>query len=203
VIEFDPQGARRQLNSIGWLDTDHDGVLDKDKKPFTFDLLITSGSPSAAAFGQLLQAALQDAGVKMNVVPLDPTAFFQRVLAGNYQAAYLGWDLDPDPDPFPYLHSSQMPPHGQNFSYYSNPEVDRLIEEGRRTFDVQKRIAIYQRLHELVAADQPLTPTLQVSVKWGINKRVHGVKESKGWGLFLWYPGELDWWIGNDPRKGH
>jgi hypothetical protein len=21
------------------------------------------------------------------------------------------------------------------------------------------------------------------------------VKESKGWGLFLWYPGELDWWI--------
>jgi peptide/nickel transport system substrate-binding protein len=203
VIEFDPQGARRQLNSIGWLDTDHDGILDKNKKPFTFDLLITTGSPSAASFGQLLQASLQDAGVKMNVVPLDPTAFFQRVIAGNYQAAYLAWDLDPDPDPFPYLHSSQIPPHGQNFSYYSNPEVDRLIDEGRRTFDISKRIPIYQRIHEIVAADQPLTPTLQVSVKWGINKRVRGVKESKGWGLFLWYPGELDWWIGRNPGKGH
>jgi len=194
VIEFDPQAARRALNSLGWLDTDGDGILDRNKKPFTFDLLINSG-PTGQAFGQLFQAAAQDAGVKVNVVPLDASAFFQRVFAGNFQAAYLSWDLDPDPDPFAILHSSQIPPHGQNFVGYASPAADKLIEEGRRTFDISKRIPIYQKLHEVLADDQPYTWTVQVSSKWAINKRVRNVKESKAWGLFLWYPGELDWWI--------
>src|SRR5207253_1157684 len=100
VIEFDPQAARRTLNSLGWLDA---------------------------------------------------TAFFQRTFAGNFQAAYLSWDLDPDPDPFTLFHSSQVPPHGQNFVAYSNPVADKLMEEGRRTFDISKRIPIYQKLHEVLA----------------------------------------------------
>jgi len=36
---------------------------------------------------------------------------------------------------------------------------------------------------------------VQVSTKWAINKRIHGVKESSGWGIYLWAPGEMDWWI--------
>jgi peptide/nickel transport system substrate-binding protein len=199
VIEFDPQAARRTLTSLGWFDTDNDGILDRNKKPFTFDLLITAG-PTGTAFGQLFQAAAQDAGVKVNVVALDPTAFFQRTFAGNFQAAYLSWDLDPDPDPFTLFHSSQVPPHGQNFVAYSNPVADKLMEEGRRTFDIAKRIPIYQKLHEVLGEDQPYTCTVQVSSKWAINKRVRNVKESKAWGLFLWYPGELDWWIAPDAR---
>ena len=197
VIEFDPQAARRTLNSLGWLDTDGDGILDRNKKPFAFDLLITAG-PTGTAFGQLFQAAAQDAGVKVNVVALDATAFFQRTFAGNYQAAYMSWELDPDPDPFTLFHSTQAPPHGQNFVGYASPVADRLLEEGRRTFDISKRIPIYQKLHEVLADDQPYTCTVQVSSKWAINKRVRNVKESKAWGLFLWYPGELDWWLAPD-----
>ena len=195
VIQFDPQGAQRALNSIGWLDTDHDGVLDKDHKPLKIDLLIFAGNPSSEQFGQLLQSELKKIGVAMTLTEMEPTALLQRILAGNYDAAYLSWDLDPDPDPYGLLHSSQWPPHGQNVVFYKNPEVDALIDAGRREFNQSKRVEIYRKLHELAAADQPYTWTLQVSVKWGIAKRVRGVKQSKGWGLFLWYPGELDWWI--------
>jgi peptide/nickel transport system substrate-binding protein len=195
VIEFDPIAAQHALNSIGWLDTDHDGVLDKDHKPLKVDLLIFSGNPSSQQFGQLLQSELKKIGVVMTLTSMEPTALLQRILAGNYDAAYLSWDLDPDPDPYGLLHSSQWPPRGQNVVFYKNPEADALIEAGRKEFNQSKRIEIYRKFHEVAANDQPFTWTLQVSVKWGINKRVHGVRESKGFGLFLWYPGEFDWWI--------
>ena len=124
--------------------------------------------------------------------------------AGRKLEATFQWhhakDLGPDPDPFPLFHSSQIPPHGQNFVFYSNPEADRLMEEGRRELDQSKRTTIYHQLHALLADDQPYTWTVQVSSKWAINKRVHNVKESRGWGLFKWYPGELDWWIPANQR---
>jgi peptide/nickel transport system substrate-binding protein len=195
VVEFNPDEAKRILNSLGWLDTDGDGILDKGKKPLRIEMLVVAGSNPTITFGQLYQSDLQKIGVQLNVLPLDPSVLIQRVLGGNYQAAYLAWDQDPDPDPFNIYHSSQVPPHGQNFIYYANPEADRLIEAGRRELNRSKRQQIYQQLHSVLAEDQPYTWTIQVSSKWAINKRVHGVRESPGYGLFLWYPGEFDWWI--------
>ena len=55
-------------------------------------------------------------------------------------------------------------------------------------------------LHALLAEDQPYTWTVQVSVKWAINKRLRDVKEAKGWGILNWTPGPLSWWIPRDQR---
>ncbi len=200
VIEYNPQEALRDLRSLGWLDTNRDGILDKKKIPLKIEMLVISGSVASTQFAPLFQAELKKIGVQLDIVPLDAGMFIQRVLAGNYQCAYLNWNLDPDPDPFPLFHSSQFPPRGQNLVFYSNPEADRLMEEGRRELDPTKRKTIYRQLHALLAADQPYTWTVQVSSKWVVNKRIRNVKESKGWGLFLWYPGELDWWIPLDQR---
>jgi peptide/nickel transport system substrate-binding protein len=200
VIEYNPQEALRILRSLGWLDTDGDGILDKNRRPLKLEMLIFSGSSASHPFAQLFQAELKKIGVQLDITPLDSSAFIQRVLAGNYECAYLNWNLDPDPDTFGILHSSQIPPKGQNFVFYTNPQADRLMEEGRRQLDQAKRIPIYRQLHALLAADQPYTWTLEVSSKWAMNKRIRNVKESKGWGLFRWYPGELDWWIPQNQR---
>jgi len=200
VIEYNPQEAVRTLRSLGWLDTDNDGILDKNKKPLRIEMMIVGGSAPSTPFAQLFQAELKKIGVQLDIVPLDFGAFSQRLLAGNYESAYLNWNLDPDPDPFPLFHSSQFPPRGQNFVFYSNPEADRLMEAGRRELDQAKRKLIYRQLHALLADDQPYTWTVQVSSKWALSKRVRDAKESKGWGPFLWYPGELGWWIPIDQR---
>jgi peptide/nickel transport system substrate-binding protein len=136
----------------------------------------------------------------MNVVTLEPALMIQRLLAGNYESAYMGWDLVPDPDQYVVFDSKSFPPHGQNFVFYSNPVADQLIESGLTELDSSKRVKIYQQLDEVLAADQPYTWTIQPSIKWAISKRVRGVKEGRGWGLFTWYPGEFDWWIPRDQR---
>ncbi|MEA2489059.1 MAG: peptide/nickel transport system substrate-binding protein [Acidobacteriota bacterium] len=201
VVRYDPEGAKRILVSLGWLDKNGDGILEKNGKPLKFDILIIPGTATTTQFAQMLQAELKKIGVQMEIVMLEGGTAIQRILGGNYQATYLGWDLDPDPDPYALFHSSQFPPRGQNFTFYSNPEVDRLIEQGRRELDQDKRRDIYHRLHVLLADDQPYTWTTQVSVKWALSKRIHGVELSRGYGLYLWYPGELAWWIPKDQQR--
>lgn len=195
VVPFDPTASKQMFTSLGWLDTNSDGIIDKDGRPFKFDLTIFAGSAQALAIGQLYQAALKSIGVDCQLAVLDSATGIQRILAGNYEAAYLSWDLDPDPDPFPLFHSSQIPPRGQNLVFYANPEADKLIETARREMDESKRATIYKQLQVLLADDQPYTWVNQPSLKWAVNRRVRGVKVGKGFGLFTWYPAELEWWI--------
>jgi len=200
VLAYDPIGAKALFNNAGWFDTNNDGVLDKGGKPFKFDLYVFSGSAVGAQFGQIFQQELKKAGVEMNIIQLDPAQLLKHVLGGEYQAVYMGWQLDAEPDLYGAFHSSQMPPKGQNFIYYNNPVADQLIMQGRTEFDFAKRKALLQQLEAVLADDQPYTWTIQVSEKWVISRRLHGVKESRGYGLFTWYPGEFDWWIPRDER---
>ncbi|MGZ5432637.1 MAG: ABC transporter substrate-binding protein [Thermoanaerobaculia bacterium] len=200
AIRYDPEGARRMFASAGWLDSDGDGVLDKGGKPFELELTIMSGAPTTIQFAQMVQAEMKMVGVDLELATLEPSVAIQRILSGNYQSAYLGFDLDNDPDPFNILHSSQFPPRGQNFVYFGNREIDRLIEASRRELDRSKRKEMYWRVHELVADEQPYTWTIQVSSKWALSKRVRGVELSRGYGLMRWYPGVLSWWIPRDQR---
>jgi peptide/nickel transport system substrate-binding protein len=195
MIPFDPAGAKQIFTSLGWLDTNGDGILDKDGKPFRFEMLVWAGSTQGMAIAQLYQDSLRQIGVDMQIAVSDFTAGWQRILAGNYQSAYLSWDLDPDPDPFQLFHSTQLPPRGQNVVGYANPRADALMETARRELETDKRADLYKELQAILADDQPYTWVTQPSIKWVVNRRVNGVKLGKGYGLFLWYPGEFDWWL--------
>lgn len=197
-IAYDPAAARAALLAEGWKDTDQDGTVEDGGEEFVIELLVMSGSAMTRQFAETFQSELGAVGVKVRVTTLDSATAIQRMLAGEFDAAYLSWDLDPDPDPFPILHSSQFPTTGQNFVFYRNPEADRLIEGARRELDPSRRQKLYRDLHELLASDQPYTWTLQGSSKWAISRRVQGVKLSRGFGLFLWYPGEFAWWLSED-----
>jgi peptide/nickel transport system substrate-binding protein len=195
AIEYDPQGALKILGDLGWKDTDGDGILDKDGQPFKLTMVVTGGSKGTMPFVQVYQSELKGVGIQLDVEELDATTMISRVLKGNFQCAFLSWDLDVDPDPFAILHSSQVPPHGQNFVFFSNAAADRLIDAARHEMDESKRKKLYQDLHALLADEQPYMWVVQVSAKWAINRRVHDVKEARGYGLYLWYPGPLDWYI--------
>ena len=198
VIRYNPDEARRLFAAAGWTDTNKDGVLDKGGKPFKFDLIIMAGNPVTKQLGQMVQSELKGVGIDVELLLIDGATAIQRLVEGNYEAMYGGWDLDPDPDPYALFHSSQVPPNGQNFVGYSNPEADRLIDAGRRELDQGKRKEIYHQLHAVLAEDQPYCWVIQASAKWALAKRLKNVQNSRGFGFFLWYPGELDWWLAQD-----
>lgn len=194
-IEFNPQAASALLASAGWRDTNNDGTVDRDGKPFAFTLLVPAGSAISATTSQIYQDALKRVGVAVTISTQDGAAFFDRILKGEYQAAMLAWTNDPDPDPYSLFHSSQFPPTGLNVVHYANAEVDDLLTRGRTTFDRAARTEIYHRLHEVLAEEQPYMFMVQVGLKWAVDKRVQNVQAAKGVGLFLWNPGPFGWWL--------
>lgn len=194
-IRYDPASARKLLAEAGWTDKNGDGLLEKNGKPFKFDLIIMAGNPITKQVGQMVQSELKAIGVGIELSLLDGAAAIERLIAGNYEAIYMGWDLDPDPDPYAMFHSNQTHPRGQNFAFYSSPEADRIMEEARRVLDQGKRKELYHRLHQVLYEDQPYCWLIQASAKWALNRRVRNVETSRGMGYFLWYPGELGWWL--------
>ncbi len=195
AVDYNMQGAAALLSSAGWVDSDKDGVLDRDGKKFAFTLLVSQGSAISSSQSQIYQDSLKNLGVQMTITTVDGAAFFDRMVKGDFQAAFMAWTVDPDPDPFQLFHSSQLPPAGLNIVHYTNAEADRLLERGRTEFDRSRRADIYRQFHELIAADQPYLFMMQVGLKWGVDKRIQNVKVGKGVGLFLWRPGSFDWWM--------
>lgn len=156
-LSYDLQRARELLTEAGWKDRDGDGILDKDGKPFRFKLITNSGNEIRKDVGVLVQRQLRELGVDVTFETYEWSIFLKNFINARYfDACILGWGLSPDPDDYMIWHSSQIE-KGFNFISYSNPEADRLWEEGRKEYDVEKRKRIYWRLHELIAEDQPYT----------------------------------------------
>ena len=156
-IPYDPQKSRQLLSEAGWKDSDGDGILDKDGKPFRLKLITNSGNEIRRDVGVLVQRQLREIGIDVAFELYEWSVFINKFInERHFDACILGWGLSVDPDAYEIWHSSQIE-KGFNFISYRNPEVDRLWEEGRREYDTEKRKRIYWRIHELIAEDQPYT----------------------------------------------
>jgi len=156
-LPYDPKKARELLGESGWKDTDGDGILDKEGKPFRFTLITNSGNETRRDVGVLVQRQLREIGIDVKFELYEWSVFLKNFInARHFDACILGWGLSVDPDAYEIWHSSQIE-KGFNFISYKNPEIDRLWEEGRREYDIEKRKKIYWRIHELMSEDQPYT----------------------------------------------
>lgn len=156
-LPFDPSRAKRLLHEAGWRDSDGDGILDRNGKPFRFTLITNSGNDTRRDIGVLVQRQLKEVGIDVKFELYEWSVFLKNfITARHFDACILGWALPVDPDAYEIWHSSQIE-KGFNTISYSNPEVDRLLELGRRVYNIEKRKKIYWRIHELIAEDQPYT----------------------------------------------
>jgi peptide/nickel transport system substrate-binding protein len=156
-LPYDPEKARQLLAEAGWKDKNKDGILLKDGKTFKFNLITNSGNDTRRDVGVLVQRQLREIGIDVKFELYEWSVFLKDFInVKHFDACILGWGLSVDPDAYEIWHSSQIE-KGFNFISYKNPELDRLWEQGRREYDVEKRKNIYWRIHELMAEDQPYT----------------------------------------------
>jgi peptide/nickel transport system substrate-binding protein len=166
--------AEKLLDEAGWSDHDGDGIRDKTiggrKLNFEFNLLVAN-VPLSISIGSLLKENLDRIGVICNVRPLEYTVLQDNEQNHKFEAAFGGWSTGTDPDTTENIFGTGQ---GRNFGEYSNPEVDRLYEQGRKEFDPQKREAIYGRIAEILWNDQPYTWLYTRNAFYGFNKRLRG-----------------------------
>lgn len=175
VPDFDPEGAMRLLEEAGWRDTDGDGILDKDGRPFRFTMTIPSGNPVNEAVVLLYKQQLYRAGIEMELQKIEWSVYAARLRSQQFDACMLQWvSSDAEIDPFQIWHSSQVD-GGSNYVGFVHPEIDRLAERVRSTFDPDERQAIYRRFNQLVIDEQPLLPIFHLPRRALVHRRLKGV----------------------------
>ena len=152
---YDPARAKVLFEEAGWK-PDAGGHLMKDGKPFSFTLMTNQGNKVRELCSEVIQGQLQKMGIQVNIRIIEWSAFIREYLdKKNFDAVVMGWQLGRDPDNYAMWHSSQQKEGEYNFCSYSNPLVDRLLVEGRQTFDQNKRQQIYWKIHQHIAEDLP------------------------------------------------
>jgi peptide/nickel transport system substrate-binding protein len=119
-----------------------------------------SGMLDPVAMGAAIQADLAEVGLDTKIETYEWNTFLGKVnpgLEGKADMAEMAW-MTNDPDTLPYLalRTGAFPDDGGfNSGYYSNPEVDQLLEEARRETDQAKRAELYKKMQVIVREDAP------------------------------------------------
>jgi peptide/nickel transport system substrate-binding protein len=174
--DYDPERARRMLAEEGWKDVNNDGVLEKDGKPFRFTIMTNQGNTERIRTAEIIQQNLKAVGIDVNIRVMEWQAFLEQIDKRSFDAIILGWSMGRDPDIYDIWHSSKTKKGEYNFIGYKNPEVDRLLVEGRRTFDMEKRKKIYYRIHAILAEEQPYAFLYVPDALPIVHKRFKGVE---------------------------
>jgi len=172
---YDVGKAKALLKEAGFIDTDGDGIVELNGKPFAFEIL-TNQNKEREKSAVLIQRRLRAVGIDVKIRAIEWASFISRFIkTGDFNAVILGWGLGLDPDQFSIWHSSQQKPGQFNFIGYNNQEVDKLLEQGRTELDPDKRMKIYHEFARVLLADSPV---VYLSAGYGlsaIHKRIKGI----------------------------
>lgn len=148
--------AKKMLDEAGWTDSDGDGVIDRDGRPFSFTIITNQGNTLRIKAATIIQNRLKGVGIDVKIRTVEWAAFIKEFIdKGRFDATILGWNILQDPDIYSVWHSSKAVVGGLNFIRYKNSEVDELLEKGRSTLDQKERKVFYDRIQEIMHEEQP------------------------------------------------
>lgn len=189
-LPYDPAEARKILAAKGFRDTDGDGVLERNGKPFAFEILSNAGNRQRNDAAVMIQAQLKKIGIKVVPRVLDFNSMVALLDSGDYDATVAGLSMDTSLDLTGNFASASIK-DGSNYARYANPEVDRLIAQAMARPNIVDSKADLYRLQEILYRDQPYAYLWESQRLNGVNRRVHGAKPNVLFSLF----NLEDWWV--------
>lgn len=147
----DPEEARRLL--------DEAGIAEGTEVTF-YVTQGGSGMLDPVPMATAIQADLAEIGLDVRIETYEWNTYLAQVnpgLEGKADMAQMAW-MTNDPDTLPYLalRTDAVPEEGGfNSGYYSNEQVDELLERARRSTDHDERAALYREVQAIVHEDAP------------------------------------------------
>jgi len=144
---YDPVRAREELAAAGYGPHNPPPELTLYYRP----------NPPVGQIAQAIQSDFKRVGINLKLRATDFPALLAATIKGEPELFYIAWLADfPDADNFLYIlfHSSMHGGPG-NRTFYTNPEVDALLEASRRESVPEKRLALLRQAEAQVVADAP------------------------------------------------
>lgn len=151
---YDPEAALAQLAEAGFVDSDGDGILDRDGQPLRFNIKTIPGSQVRVL--TILVTQLKELGIDANILQQDIAVWADDLRTGNDTGLFFDFSFAGTTGLYSLFHGDNI--GLTNTHFYSNPEVNRLLDEANRTIDFETRNALWLEAQRLIMKDRVAIP---------------------------------------------
>jgi len=178
MYNYNPTRARELLDEAGWIDTDGDGMRDKDGEPLRLEMIV-QGWGHLQELGEIAQGQLLQVGIGVEMQMMSYPAALEAAGTGAYHLTPYGgggWDGDVLKA---FFHSTAF----FNWSKVEDSELDRVLSEASQEMDPEKRTDLYHQAQEMIMEKALILPMLSDGQLVGVSSQVKGL-EYGNMGLF-------------------
>ncbi len=152
----------------------------------------SAGNVAFSQYSQVIQNALKEIGINMEIETLEPNVLRQQIAQGQFQMNTGVWvGGNQDPIFLNDLFTTKKIPNEKtkvsccNRSRYSNPEVDKIIEQAFNSPDREQAKELYFKAQEIISNEVPMFPLWYPAHMVVSNKRIDNIKISPSgdWGF--------------------
>ncbi|MBD3183888.1 HTH domain-containing protein [Candidatus Poribacteria bacterium] len=144
---YNIEKAQELLAESGWVDTDGDGLVDKDKNPLVIKLSILNISDVMERIAKSIKVQLMKIGIKVELDRIDDSKIYET----NFHAMLILNGAGPDPESA--LRSWNFNGENSALGNYKNSFIDNLMKLGKTISDIKSRKSIYHKIHEMMHDD--------------------------------------------------
>ncbi|PSR18427.1 peptide ABC transporter substrate-binding protein [filamentous cyanobacterium CCP3] len=206
---YDLEQAKALLDEAGWVDTNGDGLREKDGVPLEV-LFQAAVNPVRQKTQTIVSDSLTELGVDVQISRVRLDEFFSADPKDTQSLNHFFADMqvysigNENPDPTTYMGwwtcakiASQANQWQQpNNARYCNPEYDRLWAEAKRELDPDRRVELFQQMNELLAEDVAVIPVVHRAMTNAVSDRLTEVEftpwDASTWAIKDWQPAPSD-----------
>lgn len=198
---YDPDAAMALLEEAGWVDSDGDGVREKDGVPLTLNLRYSNILNLFETTALVADDQLGQIGIGIELELVEWADYLSEVYFGQaYDLTPMsnsGGTAPPDPNDFTSLLMSEqdVPGSGNNLASYVNPEIDTLIQQARTVpgCDTAARAELYYQIQQIAHDDLAYDWTFTPNIYQIANSRVGNFNPGPSW-VFYGYTAYVHEW---------
>jgi peptide/nickel transport system substrate-binding protein len=174
MYPYDPERARAVLEEAGWVDTDGDGIRERDGQRLTVGHYYRADNPQSVQMADYMKADLATVGIEVELNGLSGPGYFDAVRAGQHHSQNW-WDPFTDPNSMRILFHSDNANGGTNRNRYVDAEMDELLAQGAATPDPERRTEIYGQIQRKVMEEAIMVFYNDPSSLYAYSENVEGV----------------------------
>ncbi len=201
----DIEGAKALLETAGWVDTDGDGIREKDGKKLSI-LYQSTVNPIRQDFQALIKDWWTEIGVETELKAIDPSVFFGGDAGSpdTFQKFYADVEMyannfdGTDPEAYLTQYKCDKAPspenqwQGENMNRFCDPAYDAMVAELSGTRDEAKRAELAKKLNDMVTKDSfVVVPLVHRGTLSAHSNALGGVKinawDSELWNVADWF----------------
>ena len=171
LLPYDPAHATALLDSLGWRDSDDDGVRQKGGRDLAFSLTAPVSSTTRVRATEILQQSFKAVGARVTLDHVASPVQMTAADAGTFDVTVLGFSGDPSPSALRQYWKSERAGQGSNFGGYSSRAFDAVIDSAAANLNPGAAVAQFGRAGHVLAEDAPAIWIYELKTVSGIHKR--------------------------------